>query len=270
MVLGYKWEGRLLAQVFVSVIFGIISIYILVKNWISFEVNKDYIMQLLKFGIPLIFYSIFYLLMFHINRFIVAKFLSLEELGILNVSIQLGAFIDLIASSFNIAFFPWIYRNLSNIDNLLKTNQNNLNSDNLSIALDIKRRIVKIVYLYVFSLFFISLIVYFVFIFIMKYFLGPSFHKAIEFLLVIIWAFYFKALYYIFSYFIVYTGKTIILTIITVIIAIFSIFLSYYFVMFFGIWGAVYSFFITFFIYFLITFLFTIKIYKLPWFTLKN
>lgn len=260
--MGYKWEGRVLAQVFVSVIFGIISIYIIFKNWIFFEVKGDYIIQLLKFGIPLIFFSIFYLLMFHINRFIVAKFLSLEDLGILNVSIQLGGFIDLIASSFNIAFLPWIYKNLSNIDKLLR--------DNLSIALDLKRRIVKIIYLYVFSLFFISLIVYFVFIFIMKYFLGPSFHKAIEFLLIIIFAFYFKALYYIFSYFIVYTEKTIILTIITVITAIFSIFLSYYLVMFFGIWGAVYSFFFTFFIYFLITFLFTIKIYKLPWFTIKT
>jgi O-antigen/teichoic acid export membrane protein len=108
--LGHKWEGRVLAQVFVSVIFGIISIYIIFKNWIFFEVKGDYIIQLLKFGIPLIFFSISYLLMFHINRFIVAKFLSLEDLGILNVSIQLGGFIDLIASSFNIAFLPWIYK----------------------------------------------------------------------------------------------------------------------------------------------------------------
>ncbi len=104
----------------------------------------------------------------------------------------------------------------------------------------------------------------------MKYILGVSFYRAIDFMFIIIMAFYFKTLYYIFSYFIVYTQKTAALTIITMITAILSIILNYYLIKFFGLWGAAYSFFITFFIYFLFTFLFTLKIYDLPWIFYKK
>lgn len=209
----------------------------------------------------MIFASIFYLIMFYINRFMIVKFLSLDDVGIFSVGVQLGAFIDLLASSFNIAFLPWIYKNLSIIDN------NNQNSKQIFI---IKARIVKIIYLYILGLFIVSILTYFIFIFLMKYILGKSFYKAIDFMFVIIMAFYFKSLYYVFSYFIVYTQRTFSLTIITMITAILSIILNYYFIKFFGLWGAVYAFFITFFAYFLFTFLFTLKIYNLPWIFYKK
>lgn len=242
---------------------GFISIYILFKNWIYFEIKREYILKLLNYGVPLIFYSIFYLAMFYFNRFIMVKFLSLDDVGIFSVVVQLGSFIDLLATSFNNAFFPWIYKNLSLIDNML-------NNKEINQAFIIKQKIVKIIYLYVFGLLFISILAYFVFIFLMKYVLGPSFIKAIDFLFIIIMGFYFKSLYYIFYYFITYSQKNIILSFITGITAIFSIVLNYYFIMYFGLWGAVYSFFITFFIYFLFTFIFSIKIYKLPWFIFKS
>ncbi|MGC8734918.1 MAG: lipopolysaccharide biosynthesis protein [bacterium] len=263
VILGYKWEGRILAQVLLSILLGFVSNYIVFKNWVYFEINKDYIFKLLSYGVPLIFYSIFYLIMFYFNRFIMAKFLSLDDVGIFSVGVQLGAFIDLLASSFNTAFFPWIYKNLSIIDNLLNNNE-------IKKAFTIKQRIVKIIYLYIFGLLFISILFYFIFVFLMKYILGSSFVKVIDFLFIIIMAFYFKSLYYIFSYFIVYTQRTIILTLVTGITAIFSIFLNYYFIKYFGLWGAVYSFFITFFIYFILTFIFSIKIYELPWFIFKS
>ncbi len=116
--MGYKWEGRVVAQILMSFTLGIICSYIVFKNWVYFEIRKDYILKLLKYGIPLIFTSIFYLVMFYINRFIIVKFLSLSDVGIFSVGIQLGGVIDLLASSFNIAFLPWIYKNLSLIDNL--------------------------------------------------------------------------------------------------------------------------------------------------------
>ncbi len=261
VVLGYKWEGRITAQILISFILGTFSIYIIFKNWVYFEINGDYIIKLLKYGIPLIFHSISYLIMFYINRFIIVRFLSLDDVGIFSVGVQLGAFIDLLASSFNIAFLPWIYKNLSIIDN---------NNQNFEQVFLIKTRIVKIIYLYIFGLFIVSLLTYFVFILLMKYILGSSFYRAIDFMFVIIMAFYFKSLYYVFSYFIVYTQKTFTLTIITIITAILSIILNYYFIKFFALWGAVYAFLITFFVYFLFTFLFTIKIYKLPWLFYKK
>ncbi len=73
-----------------SFILGIISSYIVFKNWVYFEIKKDYILKLLKYGVPLIFSSIFYLVMFYVNRFIMVKFLSLSDVGIFSVGIQLG------------------------------------------------------------------------------------------------------------------------------------------------------------------------------------
>ena len=195
--------------------------------------------------------------MFQANRFIIAHFLSLDEVGIFSVGVQMGSFIDLIANAINIAIFPWIYKNLSLIDN-------NLNNNLYIEANTLKTKIVKMIYIYTFSLLIISILSYFVLFFLMKYILGPNFHKAIDFLLIFIIAFYFKALYYVFSYFIVYKEKNNFLAIITAITSILSIVLNFYFIKFFGLWGATYAFLITFFIYFLFTSILALKVYNLP------
>lgn len=55
VALVWGWQGRLLGVIITSIVYGIISIFVIIKRkYITFSFNKKYIKDALFFGIPLI------------------------------------------------------------------------------------------------------------------------------------------------------------------------------------------------------------------------
>ena len=55
VLLGWGWQGRLLGTIITSIVFGLLSIFIIIKRkYITISFNKEYIKDALFFGVPLI------------------------------------------------------------------------------------------------------------------------------------------------------------------------------------------------------------------------
>jgi len=160
VIIGFKWEGRLLAQFLAVFIFGIFSFIIIYKYWTEWNINKNYIKHALKFGVPLIPHTIGGMLIVATDRFIITNMLGLKEAGIYTVALQIGMIIQLLADSFTRAYAPWLFE---------KLNQNDFNT---------KIKIVKFTYLYFFAIIMFALILGISAPFLMKLLVGKSFYES--------------------------------------------------------------------------------------------
>ena len=247
VLMGMKWEGRLLASLITISVFGCFSAIILVKYWTVWRVNKSYIIYALKYGIPLIPHAAGSLAIVATDRFIIANTLGLREVGVYTVALQLGSVISLLAESFNKAYVPWLFGKL------------NLNDRH------VKERIVKLSYLY-FLLAFLFAAGYGVFApAFINFFVGRSFQGSSEVVLWIAIGGGFHAMYYMVTNYILYSNKTYLLAMITVVCGGLNIPITYYLTHKIGINGAAIAYAIIAFIYFMTTWVVSARISDMNW-----
>lgn len=246
--LALSWKGRILGQVITFGLYAIITCYVLYKKkYLKPGINKEYIRQALKFGLPLIPHTFGGSIIMLSDRLIISNLKSVAEVGIYMVGFQFAQIILLIQDSINNAFAPWIYKNL----------KKNSKADNL--------KLVKITYLY-FVLILIFSIVYSVavrpFYFV---FVGPEFKAGVEFIFWISIGFAFNGMYKMVVNYIFYMEKTHLLAFITTFSALCNISFTYLFVTWYGTIGAAYSICLSYLISFLLTWYFSNKVYPMPW-----
>jgi O-antigen/teichoic acid export membrane protein len=243
-----SWQGRIYAQVVSIVLFGIISIYILFKIKIKFfKYNKKYLNNMLKFGIPLIPHALAGFLFTFLDKIFITNLVSLNETGLYSLGNSFGIIINILTTSFKLAFVPWLYSQL---------NKNEYK---------IKRRIVKITYFYFISIIFITLILSFGSHIFIRLFIDENFQKSINFVLWISLGYAFNGMYLMVCNYIFYAKKTASLSLVTIITAFIYVFLSYSLISIFGSIGAAYATTIIFLIKFVFTWKISNKIYKMPW-----
>jgi O-antigen/teichoic acid export membrane protein len=103
------WEGRASGIVITFISFGMIALYSLVRSrLVIFNINWSYIKIALRFGIPLIPHTIGGLLIVLGDRFIIAYFLGVDELGLYFVGIQVALVLSVAIDGFSKAYFPWL------------------------------------------------------------------------------------------------------------------------------------------------------------------
>lgn len=243
------WEGRILPQVFVAIIFGVIALYILYKKGylLNYKIDKTYKKEALSFSVPLIFHSVSNSLIGFSDRFFILIMLGLSSVGIYSVGYQIGMVVALLQNSFNQAWIPFFFKTL-------KENQ----------AVD-KLRIVKITYIYFFILLLIVLFFYLLTPFIYEYFIGDAFDSGMEVVLWVLLGYAFQGMYKMAVNYLFYLKKTKLIAYCTISTMIINLILNYFLIKMNGVVGAAQATLISFIYLFIVVFIVANRTYKMPW-----
>jgi len=248
VVLGLGWQGRLLGISFTSSIFALIGIFILYKRkYIKISLDKKYVKDILLFGIPLIPHALGGWIITSIGRIFINSMIGLASTGIYTVGYQVGMIIGLLATSFNTAWTPFLFKKLQ---------ENNYST---------KIKIVRYTYLYCISLIGLALFLGFIAPTLLIFLVGKSFYGASQYVKWIAMGFAFEGIYLIVGNYIFYVKKTYLLSLVTISCGLLNIGLNYFLIKLNGALGAAQATFLTYVIFCLGTWFLSNRVYKMPW-----
>lgn len=248
VILGFKWEGRVLAQVAVAGFAIGASVFLLIRSgWLKHGINKTYLYSAVAFGVPLIPHAFGGWLTAAADRLFISNMVGLADTGIYTVGFQVTQVIALIEISFNTAFAPWLYKRLA--ENNPKTNL----------------MIVKFTYLYVIGMFAFALIFTFFAPFLLNVLVGKDFRSATQFIFWLALAQATQALYFMTCNYIFYSAKTGYIAIATFISASVHILSTYLLIKTNGALGAAQATVISSVVSAALTWWFAARVHKMPW-----
>lgn len=249
IIMHLQWEGRVLAQLGTGILFSFLGLGTLYrKDLLSFQIKREYVKAALKFGVPLIPHCLSGFAFSMIDRLLLTNMVGIYAVGIYTVGTQIGSAIGLLATSFNNAYSPWLFEQLSIEDNQV-----------------IKLRIVRYTYSYFVIILAIALIFSYTIPFIMNVFLGKSFQGSSVYVWGSALAGAFNGMYYMVVNYIFYVGKTHLLAMVTFLIGVLHIVITYFAIKMLGSIGANYASVITGLISFILVWKLSASVYKMPW-----
>lgn len=210
--LGYDWEGRVLAQFVVGIIFFIVSFLFLIRNKLFNirSINIDTFKELLTFGLPLLPHQLSAWIKQGMDRYIINSFWGAGSVGVFSFAINISNIINMVGMAFNAANSVFLYKTLS------KTEDIDLIQNKLK-----KQTKLMIIFFFFF----------FLLVFIISYFLIPfAFEKYIQtlpMLFPLCLAAFFQCIYYLFVNYLFFYKKTKILMYCTTSISLIHLALSY-------------------------------------------
>lgn len=244
----WKWEGRLYPQFFIHFFIAAILFRYLIKKYsLRPEYNKQYVAEILKFGLGLMPHAIGGALILIANRIFLFKMASISEAGSFAIASQLAGVIGFITLSFNNAFVPWLFERLKKSE------------------IEVNLTIVRNTYIYFIVLAFAGLMYYILLPIGISLFVDQKFIDSLGYTSWLVLGFVFQGMYYMVTNYIVFSGKTIVQSVITVSIGIMSLPLNYFLILNFGAIGASVSFSVSYLFMFLFTWIAAEKLYPMPW-----
>lgn len=251
--LGFKWEGRIYGLLISSVLFILIILFLLIRNkWIKVNITKSYIKNILSYGIPLVPVTLSTIVLTASDRLFITNMIGLSEVGIYSVGYQFGSIINILAASFNLAFVPYLFKELKKNDQ------------------ESKKNIIKITYVYFIVLWISTGILFFISPYLLKLIVDPSFESATIYIRWVALGYTFHGMYMMFNCYIYFIKKTYYITIITVSSALINIALNYILIKQFGTIGAAQATAIVYFLKLIIGIIIAVNLYKMPWLLRKN
>lgn len=247
------WEGRIIPQLLVAFIFGVIAIYIMYKNGnvLKPQIDEEYKKEALAFSVPLVFHSVGSSLLGFSDRFFILFMLGLNNVGIYSVGYQIGMVVALLQNSFNQAWVPFFFQKLNENEHRVKI------------------KIVKITYLYFVLLLLVVVFFYFATPFIYKYFVGKDFGDGSSVVLWVLLGYAFLGMYKMVVNYLFYLKKTKTIAYCTFFTVWINLALNYVLINLNGMVGAAQATLISFTILFIVVFIFSHKHFPMPW-ALKN
>lgn len=248
VLLNLQWAGRLYGIIVPSILFGMIGFFIIIKRrYIQFNFNTKHIYDALKFSIPLLPHTISGLVILGTGRLFINSMVGVSETGIYTVGYQIGMIINLLATSFNRAWAPFLYEKLTQNDYASKV------------------KIVKFTYLYFAGLIFMALALSFTTPWFLNIFVGRMFQSADKYVIWITLGCASNGMYYMVVNYIFYVKKTYILAWITFFAAVVNVIFCYYFIKINGSIGAAQAMTISSGVSFILTWVLSAKVYRMPW-----
>ncbi len=248
VMLELGWEGRVLAILLSYTIFTIISIYLLIKmDLIVFKIEKKYLLEALKLGLPLIIHVVSGALFMMSDRLFISYYLGNSEVGIYAVGAQVAMIALIIQQSFNQAWVPYLFKNL-------KTN-----------LYENRVKIVKISYIAFAFFLVLPFVVHLLSYPIFSFFIHERFSESIRYVFWVALGFSFLGMYKVVTNYIFYEKRTGILSILTFSSLVLNFILNYFLIHKFGTIGVAYATAITVGVFFIIVFFIANKIHKMPW-----
>ncbi len=246
--LNMDYHGRVLA-ILSAVLITFIPVLVILfrKGYLKFSWNKNYLRHIVSYGVPLIPHAFAGAILVYSDKLIITSRIGLDANGVYSVAFQVGLIIALIQNSFNLAWVPWFYKQLTSIDP------------------GKKNKIVKITYLYYLGLLIatILLIVLTPYIFMI---LGKEFNGGIELVGWVAVGFLFNGMYKMKVNYLFFIEKTSIIAAITIFTAGINIGLNYALIDIYGVEGAAIATSITFLIQLILGWIISNRYYPMPWF----
>jgi O-antigen/teichoic acid export membrane protein len=245
-------DGRLIG-IFSSVcIFSLISIFIFFRaNNLKFYYKYAYFLEALKYGIQIIPHVLSNWIKTGLDRIFITIYLGECILGIYAVGYQLGIVLSIVATAFQSAFSPYLFKNLS----ILK-------------GLELEKFKVKIVlytYLYLGCILFITIFLILFFSNFIHLLVGEQFVSSLDLICWFVASSAFKSGYFIFGNYLLFEKKTKLLSKISIIISMLHGIILVPFIKYFEVYGAVYALFFTSIITFIIIWYYSNTVYPMPW-----
>lgn len=112
-LLSRTWEARAGSQWVAGIAFAILTLGLLHRSgWLAGRLDRQYVKNLLRFGIPLIPHTLGGLMIALIDRYMVSNMLGVASTGVYMAALQLGMAMGLVSDAFVKAFGPWLNRQL--------------------------------------------------------------------------------------------------------------------------------------------------------------
>ncbi|MFG6106700.1 oligosaccharide flippase family protein [Leptothoe sp. EHU-05/26/07-4] len=248
-----NWQGRILGIIITGSIFGLIALYKLWRNHISndiFQIKSidiNHIRNALFFGLPLIPHALSGWMINYIDRFFIASMIGMSEVGIYSVAYQIGNIIGILALSFNQAWSPFLFKQLSKNNNQVKLN------------------IVRFTYAYFLIICILAISLSLFFSVIAPFVVGKAFQCATQYVIWVALGYAANGMYFMIVNYIFYAEKNYYLTLITLFSALVNIILNYVLIIYNGAIGAAQATTITYAITFLLSWHVAKQVYAMPW-----
>lgn len=246
-------DGRIGAMTITSVLFFLLSLYILFRRgYLKFRINKKYVRDALAFGLPMIPHTLGIWIRTGIDRIYITKLYGVSEAGLYATGFQFGLLLSFLVMAFHNAYVPYVYK-------LLAGNEPGQ-----------KEKLVKFTYVYMVAILVLALIFSFISYFLVYYLLSERYLESAKY---IGWAMFtqaFQGMYLIVGIYIFYSKRTAKLAIITSSLSILQLIVSYVLVRYIGPIGAAYSSFAVCVVNFIFVWYLSSRVYPMPWFDFKK
>lgn len=250
LVVGYKmgWEGQLIGQAMATILFALISFgFIYRRGYLLFQIDKEFIVDALKFGVPLIPHALSSWLRTGVDRIFVTTMISTTATGLYAVGYQLGMVVGVVAMAFNQAYSPYLYKSLIGIEE------------------QEKKELVKFTYIYFIGILFFASLLSFVMPWFILYFLNDKYVDSAMFVPWIAFGFAFQGMYLMVVNYIFYAKRTLALAAVTFSSGVLHVIISYFLIKSNGSIGAAQATTISFLIMFISVWILSARIYSMPW-----
>lgn len=253
IVYRWGWEGRLWALVITSVLFMVISLFILYKRgFLKPSVNLGYCRDALRFGLPLIPHTLGLWVRNGVDRIFITKFYGVAETGLYATGFQFGLLLSFLILAFHNAYIPHLYKTLTNGGEA------------------VKHKLVRFTYLYMVVILVVAALFSLVSVFVIRHFLSSHYREASVY---VWWAMFtqaFQGMYLMVAIYIFYAKRTTPLAITTFVVSLLQTLLSYFLIKYCGTIGAAYSALIMGIVNFVSLWMVSIRIYPMPWFNFRK
>ena len=99
----------------ISNLFSFLIILFYIKDYLTFEFKKKYLIRLLNFGIPALLTSLLFYLLDLVDRFIIKDLVSISDVGVYSLGYKLASVINiLIIAPFGLIWAPFRMKNSKN------------------------------------------------------------------------------------------------------------------------------------------------------------
>lgn len=258
IVLLLGWQGRIYSMIFTTIIFGLISAYILFKRgYIEWGIDKTYMRQTLFFALPIIPHALSFWFKSGVDKIFLTNMCSLADNGYYSVAITWGAIVTMFLVSFNNAYVPSLYKKLAIFDN---------NREN---TIKEQKKLVKWIWIGLVVTLFFVIVAYLISVLLIYLMYPSSYYDSLDFLPWVMLGQFFNGCYLMFVCFAHYTFKTKVLGLITLSWSIAQVGLSYLLILWIGAIGSAISAAIISAMTFVFVAWYAMRIYRLPWFSFK-
>ncbi len=246
---GMGWEGRIYSAFAVSLLFLIIAFYYFKKQgYLRGNIQFQYIRLGIAYGLPLILHTVGKVIMNQSDRLFITKLRDLQEAGIYSVGYTVGSVILIAVNVFSNLLTPYIFEKLAALDERGKT------------------QLVKVSYLFTAGTFVLLLLLVPASEILFKYFIDENYREGTRYVFWIGLSYFFWGCYLLFTGYIFYFNKTLLLAQLAVVSIACNIVFNYLLINRYGAIGAAYSTTISFFIVFVVVAYRANKLVPLPWF----
>jgi len=248
VLLSMNWQGRVVGILVSNVLFGIVALGMLYRRgYVGFSINKSYMKDAVKFGLPLIPHMLGVWSILMVNRIFLNNMVGVHLTGLFSVGAAFASIVFLLQSAFHQAWIPWLYTRLK------------MNDDKVNVNL------VKITYVYFIVIILFALGISLVAPWATLFLFGERFKGASQFVLWLSLGYAANGMYKMMVGYIMFEKKTHLIAAITVFTGLLSLCLNYFLIKNNGAIGAAQALAFTFFVAFLLTWLAAQKVYPMPW-----